>query len=75
MERFLQLAAQGNIRIANCSTPAQYFHLLRLQALGSTPRPLVIFTPKSLLRLKQATSRLDELTSGSLPPGVRRPER
>jgi 2-oxoglutarate dehydrogenase E1 component len=68
VERFLQLAAQGNIRIANCSTPAQYFHLLRLQARGSTPRPLVIFTPKSLLRLKQATSRLDELTSGSFRP-------
>jgi 2-oxoglutarate dehydrogenase E1 component len=68
VERFLQLAAQGNIRIANCSTPAQYFHLLRLQALGSTPRPLVIFTPKSLLRLKQASSALDELTSGSFRP-------
>jgi 2-oxoglutarate dehydrogenase E1 component len=68
VERFLQLAAQGNIRIANCSTPAQYFHLLRLQALGSTPRPLVIFTPKSLLRLKEATSRLDELTSGAFRP-------
>jgi 2-oxoglutarate dehydrogenase E1 component len=68
VERFLQLAAQGNVRIANCSTPAQYFHLLRLQAHGSTPRPLVIFTPKSLLRLKQATSRLEELTSGSFRP-------
>jgi len=68
VERFLQLAAQGNIRIANCSTPAQYFHLLRLQALGSTPRPLVIFTPKSLLRLKQASSSLDEFTSGSFRP-------
>jgi 2-oxoglutarate dehydrogenase E1 component len=80
VERFLQLAAQGNIRIANCSTPAQYFHLLRLQAHGSTPRPLVIFTPKSLLRLKQATSRLDELTSGSFrsvfdDPGVTDEER
>ena len=68
VERFLQLTAQGNIRIANCSTPAQYFHLLRLQALGSTPRPLVIFTPKSLLRLKEATSRLGELTSGHFLP-------
>ncbi|MFN8188109.1 MAG: 2-oxoglutarate dehydrogenase E1 component [Gaiellales bacterium] len=68
VERFLQLAAQGNIRIANCSTPAQYFHLLRLQAHGSTPRPLVIFTPKSLLRLRQATSHLEELTSGSFRP-------
>ncbi|HVY60487.1 MAG TPA: 2-oxoglutarate dehydrogenase E1 component, partial [Planctomycetota bacterium] len=68
VERFLQLAAQGNIRIANCSTPAQYFHLLRLQALGSTPRPLVVFTPKSLLRLRQATSTLDELATGSFRP-------
>jgi 2-oxoglutarate dehydrogenase complex dehydrogenase (E1) component-like enzyme len=68
VERFLQLAAQGNIRIANCSTPAQYFHLLRLQAHGSTPRPLVIFTPKSLLRHRQASSQLDELTSGSFRP-------
>jgi 2-oxoglutarate dehydrogenase E1 component len=68
VERFLQLAAQGNIRVANCSTPAQYFHLLRLQAIGSTPRPLVIFTPKSLLRLRQATSRLEELVSGVFKP-------
>jgi 2-oxoglutarate dehydrogenase E1 component len=68
VERFLQLAAQGNIRIANCSTPSQYFHLLRLQGLGSTPRPLVVFTPKSLLRLRQAISRLEELTSGSFQP-------
>jgi 2-oxoglutarate dehydrogenase E1 component len=68
VERFLQLAAQGNVRIANCSTPAQYFHLLRLQALGSTPRPLVIFTPKSLLRLREATSRLEELATGSFRP-------
>jgi 2-oxoglutarate dehydrogenase E1 component len=68
VERFLQLAAQGNIRIANCSTPAQYFHLLRLQAHGSTPRPLVIFTPKSLLRLRQATSALEDLTSGGFRP-------
>ena len=45
--------AGNNIRIANCTTPAQYFHLLRLQAHGSTPRPLVIFTPKSLLRLSR----------------------
>ncbi len=68
VERFLQLAAQGNIRIANCSTPAQYFHLIRLQALGSTPRPLVIFTPKSLLRHREASSRLEELASGSFRP-------
>jgi 2-oxoglutarate dehydrogenase E1 component len=68
VERFLQLAAQGNVRIANCSTPAQYFHLLRLQAHGSTPRPLIVFTPKSLLRLRQAASNLTDLTSGAFLP-------
>jgi 2-oxoglutarate dehydrogenase E1 component len=64
LERFLQLAAQENIRIANCTTSAQYFHLLRRQALDATARPLVIFTPKGLLRLKQAGSALDELAQG-----------
>ncbi len=51
IERFLQGAAEGNIRVANVTTPAQYFHLLRRQALVSKPRPLVVMTPKSLLRL------------------------
>ena len=55
LERFLQLAAEGNIRVANCTTPAQYFHLLRRQALIAKQRPLVVMTPKSLLRLPQAT--------------------
>ena len=49
-ERFLTLAAEGNIRAANVSTPAQYFHLLRRQALVEKIRPLIVFTPKSLLR-------------------------
>ena len=57
LERFLQLAAEGNIRVANCTTPAQYFHLLRRQARIAKQRPLVMMTPKSLLRLPQATSR------------------
>ena len=56
LERFLQLAAEGNIRVANCTTPAQYFHLLRRQARRTRQRPLVVMTPKSLLRLPQATS-------------------
>jgi 2-oxoglutarate dehydrogenase E1 component len=64
LERFLQLAAQENIRIANCTTAAQYFHLLRRQALYPTARPLVIFTPKGLLRLKQASSTIDDLAGG-----------
>jgi 2-oxoglutarate dehydrogenase E1 component len=62
LERFLQLAAEGNFRVAYCSTPAQYFHLLRDQALASRARPLVIMTPKSLLRLKAASSRIADLT-------------
>ncbi|HEV2291618.1 MAG TPA: multifunctional oxoglutarate decarboxylase/oxoglutarate dehydrogenase thiamine pyrophosphate-binding subunit/dihydrolipoyllysine-residue succinyltransferase subunit [Gemmatimonadales bacterium] len=69
-ERFLQLAAEGNIRVANCTTPAQYFHLLRLQAKHPRIRPLVIATPKSLLRLPAATSKLAELTNGTFQPVI-----
>ncbi|MGH7700730.1 MAG: multifunctional oxoglutarate decarboxylase/oxoglutarate dehydrogenase thiamine pyrophosphate-binding subunit/dihydrolipoyllysine-residue succinyltransferase subunit [Gemmatimonadales bacterium] len=64
LERFLALSAEGNIRVANCTTPAQYFHLLRRQARHAELRPLVLMTPKSLLRLPAATSRLDDLTQG-----------
>ncbi|HKY25014.1 MAG TPA: multifunctional oxoglutarate decarboxylase/oxoglutarate dehydrogenase thiamine pyrophosphate-binding subunit/dihydrolipoyllysine-residue succinyltransferase subunit, partial [Gaiella sp.] len=64
LERFLQLGAQENIRVANCSTAAQYFHLLRRQALDAVARPLVLMTPKGLLRLKPATSTLAELSAG-----------
>ncbi len=64
IERFLQLAAEDNIRVANCSTAAQYFHLLRKQALADRQRPLIIFTPKSLLRAKTAASTLTDLTDG-----------
>ncbi len=64
IERFLALGADGNIRIANCTTPGQYFHLLRRQARHAELRPLVLFTPKSLLRLPQASSRLEDLASG-----------
>jgi 2-oxoglutarate dehydrogenase E1 component len=64
LERFLQLAAEGNIRVANPTTPAQYFHLLRRQARRTRQRPLVVMTPKSLLRLPQAGSRLEELSQG-----------
>jgi 2-oxoglutarate dehydrogenase E1 component len=65
MERFFQLAAEGNIRVANCTTPAQYFHLLRRQALVQKQRPLVVMTPKSLLRLPAAASKLEDLAEGS----------
>jgi 2-oxoglutarate dehydrogenase E1 component len=68
LERFLQLAAQENIRIANCTTSAQYFHLVRRQALDATARPLVVMTPKGLLRLKQASSTLADLSEGSFQP-------
>src|SRR5262249_20757537 len=70
LERFLQLGAQENIRIVNCSTSAQYFHLLRRQALTATARPLVVMTPKGLLRLKDASSTLDELAHGGFRPVI-----
>jgi multifunctional 2-oxoglutarate metabolism enzyme len=73
MERFLQLAAEGNIRVANLTTPAQYFHLLRRQARVAKQRPLVIMTPKSLLRLPQATSRLEHLTDSRFYPVLSEP--
>jgi 2-oxoglutarate dehydrogenase E1 component len=62
LERFLQLAAEGNIRVFFPTTPANYFHALRRQALHSRPRPLVIMTPKSLLRMRASFSRLEDLT-------------
>jgi len=65
LERFLQACAEGNIRVANVTTPAQYFHLLRRQALVSKPRPLVLMTPKSLLRLPAAASTGEELWGGA----------
>jgi multifunctional 2-oxoglutarate metabolism enzyme len=73
LERFLQLAAEGNIRVANPTTPAQYFHLLRRQARIAKQRPLVIMTPKSLLRLPQAASDIEELTTGRFQPVLAEP--
>jgi multifunctional 2-oxoglutarate metabolism enzyme len=64
IERFIQLGSEGNIRLANPTTAAQYFHLLRRQARIAKPRPLVVFTPKGLLRLRDAASSLEELTDG-----------
>ncbi len=74
LERFLQLAAQENLRIANCTTSGQYFHLLRRQALDATARPLVVMTPKRLLRLKQAGSTLEDLASGEFRPVIDDPD-
>jgi 2-oxoglutarate dehydrogenase E1 component len=65
LERFLQLGAQENLRVVNCTTAAQYFHLLRRQALDANARPLVVMTPKGLLRLKEASSTLADLVDGS----------
>jgi 2-oxoglutarate dehydrogenase E1 component len=68
LERFLQLCAEGNLRVAYPSTPAQYFHVLRRQALCETRRPLVLMQPKSLLRLPEAASALDELATSRFQP-------
>jgi 2-oxoglutarate dehydrogenase E1 component len=68
LERFLALGAEGNIRVAYPTTPAQYFHLLRRQGRHAELRPLIVMTPKSLLRLPAAASRLSELASGRFQP-------
>jgi 2-oxoglutarate dehydrogenase E1 component len=73
LERFLQLSAEGNIRVANLTTPAQYFHLLRRQARIAQQRPLVLMTPKSLLRLPAAASHVEDLTSGRFQPVLAEP--
>jgi 2-oxoglutarate decarboxylase len=65
LERFLALAAEGNIRVASPTTPAQYFHLLRRQARIAKQRPLVVMTPKSLLRLPQAASSIADMAEGT----------
>ena len=70
LERFLQLAAENNLRVANCTTPAQYFHLLRRQARRDRLRPLVVMTPKSLLRLPAAASHLADLTDAGFQPVI-----
>ncbi len=64
LERYLQLCADDNMQICNATTPAQYFHLLRRQMRQPAARPLILFTPKSLLRLPAASSPLEALTSG-----------
>jgi 2-oxoglutarate decarboxylase len=64
IERWLQLCAEGSMTVAVPSTPANYFHLLRRHALDGVSRPLVVFTPKSMLRLKAASSEVDDFTTG-----------
>jgi 2-oxoglutarate dehydrogenase E1 component len=65
IERFLQLAAEDNIQVCNLTTPAQFFHVLRRQVKRPLRKPLIVFTPKSLLRHPEAVSTLDELAGGS----------
>ncbi len=61
LERFLQMCAEDNMQVANCTTPANYFHVLRRQLKRDIRKPLILMTPKSLLRHKRAVSRLDEM--------------
>ena len=68
IERFLQLAAEDNMIIARPSTPASYFHLLRRQAYARPRKPLVVFTPKAMLRLRGATSGSADFTTGKFQP-------
>jgi len=68
MERFLTLCAEGNMQVVYPTTPAQYFHVLRRQMKNHPRKPLIVMTPKSLLRHPQAVSTLDELTSGRFEP-------
>jgi 2-oxoglutarate dehydrogenase E1 component len=77
LERFLALAAEDNIQVAQPTTPAQYFHLLRRQVLRALRKPLVVMTPKSLLRHPRAVSPLADLATGTyrriLPDAMERP--
>ena len=73
LERFLQLCVDHNIQVCNPTTPAQFFHLLRRQMVRRVRRPLVVMSPKSLLRHKQAVSSMDELASGSFHPVIGEP--
>lgn len=70
LERYLQLCAENNLQVCYPTTPAQYFHLLRRQVKQETKRPLVVMTPKSLLRLPAAVSTVQDLTSGGFQPVI-----
>jgi 2-oxoglutarate dehydrogenase E1 component len=65
LERYLQLCAEDNMQVANCTTPANYFHVLRRQLKRDIRKPLILMTPKSLLRHKRAVSKLDDFVIGS----------
>ena len=71
LERYLQLCAEDNWQIANCTTPANYFHVLRRQLHRQFRKPLVLMTPKSLLRHKRVVSNLERIRAGiELPPAA-----
>ncbi|MGI8788568.1 MAG: multifunctional oxoglutarate decarboxylase/oxoglutarate dehydrogenase thiamine pyrophosphate-binding subunit/dihydrolipoyllysine-residue succinyltransferase subunit [Pyrinomonadaceae bacterium] len=70
LERYLQLCAENNLQVCYPTTPAQYFHLLRRQAKQETVRPLIVMTPKSLLRLPAANSTIEDLTGGGFKPVI-----
>ncbi len=70
LERYLQLCAENNMQVCYPTTPAQYFHLLRRQAKQEIVRPLIVMTPKSLLRLPAASSTVEELTTGGFQPAI-----
>jgi 2-oxoglutarate dehydrogenase E1 component len=73
VERFLSLCAQDNMTVAMPTTPGNYFHLLRWQGLSGRHKPLIVFTPKSMLRLKAATSAVSDFTNGSFRPLIGAP--
>jgi 2-oxoglutarate decarboxylase len=70
IERYLQMCAENNMTVARPSTPASYFHLLRRQAYARPRKPLVVFTPKAMLRLRGATSNVEDFTSGRFEPVI-----
>ncbi|MET1052306.1 MAG: multifunctional oxoglutarate decarboxylase/oxoglutarate dehydrogenase thiamine pyrophosphate-binding subunit/dihydrolipoyllysine-residue succinyltransferase subunit, partial [Mycetocola sp.] len=70
IERYLQLCAENNMTVARPSTPASYFHLLRRQAYARPRRPLIVFTPKAMLRLRGASSAVEDFTSGTFEPVI-----
>jgi 2-oxoglutarate dehydrogenase E1 component len=70
IERYLQLCAENNMTVAQPSTPANHFHLLRRQAFSRPRRPLIVFTPKSMLRLKAAASKVEDFTNGTFQPVI-----
>ena len=65
LERFLQMCAEDNMQIINCTSPSNYFHVLRRQLLRNFRKPMIIFTPKSTLRHKKNTSNIDQFINGS----------